>query len=152
MRNVKRFQWGLGLALGLMAGVVLSQETGKKKSSYAPVVIEKDFATIMAEMKAAKPDLVKRHLALLEERYILTNQPARGLTMFGGKPIQTGVRAKLPSGATWDSLAQAAPEEIREKNLFPSGFLALPHPNHPEGGMVFPKFHIDELKKQEGRD
>src|SRR6185295_7791193 len=27
-----------------------------------------------------------------------------------------------------------------------------PHPNHPEGGMVFPKFHIDEVKKQEGRD
>jgi hypothetical protein len=37
------------------------------------VFIEKDFATIMAEMKAAKPDLAKRHLALLEERYILTN-------------------------------------------------------------------------------
>ena len=53
---MKRAQWALGLVLGLMAGVVLSQEAGKKKSSYAPVVIEKDFATIMAEMKAAKPD------------------------------------------------------------------------------------------------
>ena len=57
MLNVKRAQWALGLVLGLMAGVVLSQETGKKKSSYAPVVIEKDFATVMAEMKAAKPEL-----------------------------------------------------------------------------------------------
>jgi hypothetical protein len=53
MLNVKRAQWGLGLVLGLMAGVVLSQEAGKKKSSYAPVVIEKDFATIMGEMEAA---------------------------------------------------------------------------------------------------
>ena len=44
------------------------------------------------------------------------------------------------------------PEEIREKGLFPAGFLPLPHPNHPEGGMLFPKFHIDEIKKQEGRD
>ena len=51
MLNVKRAQWALGLVLGLMAGVVLSQETSKKKSSYAPVVIDKDFATTMAEMK-----------------------------------------------------------------------------------------------------
>ena len=59
MLNVKRAQSGLGLALGLMDGVVLSQESGKKKSSYAPVVIEKDFATIMGEMKAAKSDLAR---------------------------------------------------------------------------------------------
>ena len=43
-------------------------------------------------------------------------------------------------------------EQIREKNVFPKGFYPLPHPNHPEGGMLFPKFEIDELKKQEGRD
>ena len=45
-----------------------------------------------------------------------------------------------------------SPAEIREKGLFPSGFLPLPHPNHPEGGMVFPRFLIDEVKKQTGRD
>ena len=44
------------------------------------------------------------------------------------------------------------PAEIREGSLFPAGFLPLPHPNHPEGGMLFPKFHIDEIKKQEARD
>ena len=38
------------------------------------------------------------------------------------------------------------------KGVFPAGFMPLPHPNHPEGGMLFPKFHIDEIKKQEGRD
>jgi cytochrome c peroxidase len=43
-------------------------------------------------------------------------------------------------------------EEIRSKELFPRGFMPLPHPNHPEGGMVFPNFHIAEIKKQEGRD
>jgi cytochrome c peroxidase len=26
--------------------------------------------------------------------------------------------------------------------------MPLPHPNHPEGGMVFPKFQIDELNRQ----
>ena len=40
-----------------------------------------------------------------------------------------------------------SPNEIREKGAFPKGFLPLPHPNHPEGGMVFPKFMIDELMK-----
>jgi len=49
-------------------------------------------------------------------------------------------------------VAAMTPEEIREKDLFPKGFFPLPHPNHPEGGMVFPKFHIDEVKRQEGRD
>jgi cytochrome c peroxidase len=45
-----------------------------------------------------------------------------------------------------------SPEEIKKQNLYPAGFLPLPHPNHPEGGMLFPKFHIDEVKKQEDRD
>jgi cytochrome c peroxidase len=36
--------------------------------------------------------------------------------------------------------------------LFPAGFLPLPHPNHAEGGMLFPKMHIDLVKKQDNRD
>jgi cytochrome c peroxidase len=62
------------------------------------------------------------------------------------------VRVKLPAGTTWEQLAKLSPEEIKERNLFPAGFQPLPHPNHPEGGMVFPKFEIDEIKKQEDRD
>ncbi len=72
--------------------------------------------------------------------------------MARGKPIQEGVRVKLPSGVSWDSLALMSPEEIKKKNVWPQGFLPLPHPNHAEGGMVFPKAHIDEIKKQEDRD
>jgi cytochrome c peroxidase len=73
--------------------------------------------------------------------------------MSGGlKAVQEGVRAKLPEGMTWQELAGMTPEEIREKDLWPKGFFPLPHPNHPEGGMVFPKFHIDEIEKQERRD
>ena len=54
---------------------------------------------------------------------------------------------------TWEKLAAMTPGgDPREGGLFPTGFLPLPHPNHPEGGMLFPKFHIDEIKKQEGRD
>lgn len=72
--------------------------------------------------------------------------------MSRGKPLQEGVRVKLPAGATWDQLASMSPAEIRNKNLFPRGFYSLPHPNHAEGGMVFPKFEINEVVKQEGRD
>src|SRR5438876_7699260 len=72
--------------------------------------------------------------------------------MSRSKPIQEGVRAKLPSGVTWESLAKMSPDEIKAKGTWPKGFLPLPHPNHAEGGMVFPKFHIDEVKKQEDRD
>jgi len=88
----------------------------------------------------------------LEERYDLSNRPAQGVTMFRGKPVQEGVRVKLPAGVTWERLAAMSPEEIKAKDLWPAGFYPLPHPNHPEGGMVFPKVHIDEIKRQTERD
>ena len=124
----------------------------KGESSYSPVVIKESFDAVMARMKAAKPEIMKRHMDLLGARYDLGNRPAPGVTMARGKAIQEGVRAKLPQGVTWAQLGAMSPENIRERNLFPAGFLPLPHPNHPEGGMLFPKFHIDEVKKQEGRD
>ena len=90
---------------------------------------------------------------LLKERYDLSNRPADGLMMSGGtKAVQEGVRVKLPEGVTWEQLAEMSPMEIKEKDLWPKGFYPLPHPNHAEGGMVFPKYHIDQIKKQEGRD
>ena len=123
------------------------------KSSYSPVVITEPFEETMSRMKAAKPKVMKRQMDLLNERYDLDNRPAEGVMMSGGeKPVQEGVRAKLPKGMTWEKLALMTPEEMRKKDLWPIGFLPLPHPNHPEGGMVFPQFHIDEIKKQEGRD
>lgn len=97
-------------------------------------------------MKAAKAEIEKRQQTLLAERYDLSNRPAAGVTMFRGKPVQAGARVKL-QGATWDALAGLTPDEIRAKNAFPAGFFPLPHPNHPEGGMLFPKSHIDEIKK-----
>ena len=111
-----------------------------------------DFPAVMARMTAAKPEIVKKHAALLAKRYDLANKAAKGVTMSNGKVVQQGPRTKLGKGTTWEKLGALSPEEIKEKGVFPAGFLPLPHPNHPEGGMVFPKFHIDEVKKQEGRD
>jgi cytochrome c peroxidase len=95
---------------------------------------------------------MSRQEALLKARYDLADRPERGVKMTRGKAVQGGVRVKLPPGVTWHQLAAMPPEEIRRRNLWPQGFLPLPHPFHEEGGMVFPKVHIDEVKKQEGRD
>src|SRR5688572_3974101 len=95
--------------------VVVAQDAKKPPSSYSPVVIQEDFATIMKRMTAAKPAVMKRQMALLEERYDLGNKPAAGVTMFRGKPVQGGVRVKLKSGMTWEKLAQMTPEEIRDQ-------------------------------------
>jgi cytochrome c peroxidase len=111
------------------------------------------FKATLERMQAEKPKIRQRHMEMLAERYDLGDHPAADVKMSGGtKAIQTGVRVKPPSGLTWDSLAKLTPEDVRDKGLWPKGFLPLPHPNHPEGGMLFPKFHIDEIKKQEDRD
>ncbi|NLV42227.1 MAG: cytochrome B6 [Candidatus Hydrogenedentes bacterium] len=121
-------------------------------SSYSPAVITEPFASIMERMAAAKPEINARHQALLEERYDLGDAPQDGAAMSRGKAVQGGVRVKLPAGVTWERLAEMTPEEIREKDLFPAGFLPLPFPNHPEGGMLFPQYVIDEINRQEQRD
>jgi cytochrome c peroxidase len=155
-RGIVKRGWiaaGALCAILVVLGVAYAQEDGKRaKTSYSPVAIEEDFDSIMARMKAAKPDIMKTHMALLEARYDMSDRPAADATMSKGKPLQEGVRAKLPEGLTWEKLASMTPAEIQKQNLFPAGFMPLPHPNHAEGGMVFPQFHIDEIKEQEGRD
>ncbi|QVW34625.1 cytochrome B6 [Geobacter sulfurreducens] len=142
-----------GGCLGVLAGVAMVQAQAEKSvTSYAPVAVTESISSVISRMKAAKPEIMKRQQNLLAERYDLGNHPAKGITMANGKAVQEGVRVKLPKGMTWEKLARMSPEEIRDKNLYPAGFFPLPHPNHPEGGMLFPKFHIDEIKKQEARD
>ena len=136
-------------ALGLMS--TFAQQPDKKPSSYTPVVEDK-LDDVMAKMTKEKPAIAKRQADLLAERYDMGDHPAKGVPMTRGKPTQDGVRIKLPAGVTWESLAKMTPDEIKTKGVWPKGLLPLPHPNHAEGGMVFPKFHIDEVKKQEDRD
>jgi cytochrome c peroxidase len=148
---------GAPVIVGMAMGIIGAQAQGEapkadpSKSSYLPV-IEEEFRTVFARMTAAKAQVMKRQLDLLSARYDLSDRPASDVTMSRGKAIQTGVRVKLLGGSTWEALARMTPDELRDKGLFPPGFLPLPHPNHPEGGMVFPLFHIAEVKKQTGRD
>jgi cytochrome c peroxidase len=117
-----------------------------------PVDIKESLAKTIARMSAEKPQIEKRQQDLLNQRYDLSNRPDSSAVMDRTKPLQDGVRVKLAPGLTWDQLAGMSPEDIKAKGLFPAGFLPLPHTNHPEGGMVFPRFHIDAIKAAEGRD
>ncbi|MES2644604.1 MAG: cytochrome B6 [Myxococcota bacterium] len=157
-----------GVALALAAGGVLAQdrvptqaateEPGKLPipsrgaTSWAPVATTEPFEKVKDRMSGDKGAAMKRQKALLEERYDLADRPVGSVKMTRGTDVQGGVRVKLPEGVTWNQLAQMTPAEIQAKGLWPKGFLPLPHPLHDEGGMVFPEHHIEEVKKQEGRD
>ncbi len=110
-----------------------------------------DFDALMKAKIEEKAPAMERQLALLEARYDLSDDPGP-VTMTRGKPVQRGVRARLQDGVTWEELGELPPEEIRERDIFPRGFMALPHPKQPEGGMLFPHLTIEEVFRQTGRD
>jgi cytochrome c peroxidase len=115
-------------------------------------VLEEDFATVRGRDVAAKPEVMQRQRSLLADRYDLSDRPATGVMMSGGrKAVQQGVRVKLPASQTWEQLAAMSPDDIRARDLFPRGFLPLPHVKHETGGMIFPEFLIKEIERQEAR-
>ncbi len=123
-----------------------------QESIYRPTVSERDAQTTRQQDLAEKSAVEQKQRELLERRYDLADRAVPGLMMSGGrKAVQGGVRVKLPRGVTWEQLAGMKPEEIREKNLFPEGFLPLPHVKQPVGGQVFPKNQIDMIEKLEQR-
>lgn len=148
---MKRTILGLLPAIALAGGI--SHLQAEVPNSYAPVDDRESFATVKQRMERDKPRVESRFRKLLEERYDLSSQPhPEAVSGARGKAIQTGVRVKLPRGVSWDDLAAMTPEEIREKDLWPAGFLPLPFEHHDEGGMLFPQFHIDQMRAQDNRD
>lgn len=141
----------LFLAAALSTALSASAQEPEKNRN-APDDARAKFQQTLQKMSAEKPALMRAARAHLEERYDLGDHAAAGVTMSRGKAVQEGVRVKLPAGVTWQQLAALTPEEVRRRNAWPVGFLPLPHPHHPEGGMLFPQFHIDEVKKQTDRD
>ncbi len=152
MMNKTTMLFGVTLAALITAEVMQSQAEQMPSNSYAPVVDKETFRQTAKRMSQAKPAIMDRQMDLLEQRYDLRNRKMDNVTMSRGKAVQMGVRVRLPKGITWEELSNMSVTEIHDRGLWPKGFLPLPHPNHTEGGMVFPKFHIDEIKKQEGRD
>ncbi len=132
------------------------QPKSDAKSSYdqiAPVLLGKGtFKEVMAKDKADKAGVMDRQKKLLEERYDLTARPDPEAKMTRGKAVQVGPTARLSNGMTWDKLAAMSSGDIREKGLFPKGYLPLPHPKHEAGGMLFPQMEIKQLARLERFD
>jgi len=121
------------------------------KTSYdqiAPALVgQVSFADMMAKDKAGKDEIVARQKALLDERYDLAARAHEAHKMTRGKAVPVGPTAKLPDGTTFDKLAAMTPEEVRERGVFPKGYLPLPHPNHAAGGMLFPQHQIKQFAR-----
>jgi cytochrome c peroxidase len=119
-------------------------------ATYRPLP-DQPFAAVMAKDIADKAAVMQRQNAVLARRYDLADRPTQVMMSGGRKPVQGGVRVKLPEGQTWDQLARLSPQDIRQRNLLPEGFLPLPHVKQVTGGQVFPNEQIDEILRQEQR-
>jgi len=165
----KTTSWLLGLAgyaaaLFLLSPALRSEgrggdqpaDIGKRPSSYdqiSPVLLgQESFEKMRSKDKADKDAILARQRKLLEQRYDLSLRVSDSVKMSRGKPIPVGPATRLPEGMSWEKLAELSPDEVRERGLFPRGFLPLPHPNHPAGGMLFPQAEVKLLPRLERFD
>ncbi|MES1213322.1 MAG: cytochrome B6 [Singulisphaera sp.] len=118
----------------------------------SPTLLNNTFGATRDKDRADKSGVMKRQQDLLNERYDLSSKPEKSVKMSRGKPIQTGPATKLPSGMTWAKLSSLSADEIRDKGLFPPGFLPLPHPKHDVGGMLFPQMQLKQFGRLERFD
>ena len=125
----------------MVLSVVHAGEMGKQESSYAPVMVTETFASVRERDIGEKPDVISKHMALLNERYDLSGRTDPDARMSGGKPLPIGPTAKLRSGLTWDSLGTMPPDEIKNLGMFP--YPPLPHVKHATGGMVVPQMQLE---------
>jgi len=98
------------------------------------VEINEPFSAISARLSGQKPEVTREHMALLNERYDLSNRPAAGITMDRAKPVQEGVRVKLPAGKTWEAIAALSPEQIPR---FPTDSIRCRIPNMKRAASSF---------------
>ena len=102
MKDNKAIRIGIiggSLCLGILAlGIAYSEEANQKPSSYMPVDIKESFAAIMARMTAAKPEVMKRQMDLLNARYDLANHPAKDVTMSRESLSRKAYEPNFPRG------------------------------------------------------
>src|SRR5208283_2323882 len=86
----------IATAVAAFVGIGIVWAEDIQHSSYLPVDIKETFQSIYTRMTSQKPAIEAAHQAVLDERYDLSNHPSSA-TMSKGKPIQEGVRVKLPA-------------------------------------------------------
>ena len=140
MRKIKSFKWLLFsipiLAISIVIVSLSAQDLQRtpapaQKSSYLPVVDKESFSAVRNRMSEAKPGVMKRQADLLAERYDLSNRPAKGAVMDRAKPLQEGVRVKLPPAVTWPQLADMTPDQSVTRTCFRRAFCLCPMPTTP---------------------
>lgn len=143
------------LLAALVAGAVaLAQENRTPKAG--PDILKQEPTNTSENRPNAggkalpnRDEVMKKAQAYLASRYDLSGKTHPNIKMSGGKKhIPVGPTAKLASGVTWEALGNLAPEEIRQKDIFP--YTPLHHPLQDVGGMVFPAMQtkvVDGLER-----
>src|SRR5437868_8570033 len=105
----------VGAAAMGFAGLVVAADPLPPSATYRPLPTL-PFDAVKANDEAEKPRVMQDQQTVLNQRYDLSNNPIPGVMMSGGrKPVQGGVRVKLPAGVTWDMLASTSPDEIGQR-------------------------------------
>jgi len=117
----------LSLGLELVAHAQEREPRQQKRvelpdQTYMPV-IGQDFEAIYEADRQQKPAIMNRQEQLLRERYDLSDNPSDTMMSAGRKPVQQGVRTKLPEGVA----------------------------KYETGGQVFPSTQIDAIRRLEDR-
>src|SRR5258708_2821741 len=99
--KIRKLLAGAAAAAVIIAlGSAYAQQGPRGKSSYLPVEITEPFSAILSRLSAQKPAGEPEHMAVVNERYDLTNPPAPAVTIDRTKPVQGVIPAQLLSVTT----------------------------------------------------
>ena len=109
-------------------------------TSYMPVAITESFSSLKARLSGEKARVEAEHSALLQERYDLSDRPAPGVTMDRTKPVQEGVRVKLPAGGDLGESGGDEPGPDPRPEPLSEGVLSVAASQAPGGRLCLSAF------------
>jgi cytochrome c peroxidase len=124
---------------------------GRGRSSWKSPVLDVPFAEWVERHRKQKPELMAAVRKYMQGRFDFSGKPRPGVAMTGGKPVMLGPVARLPAGiASFEALADLAPEEIQKRDLFP--YKPLAHPLQTTAHMLFPDMWVKAHPEHERID
>ncbi len=136
MRKTLRYSLSAMAIAALLMGSISAfaqAPPSKGESSYSPVVIKESFEAIMARMKAAKPEMMKRQMDLLSDT-VRPEQPAGpGGHHVPGKSDSGRRSGQTPHGSDVGAIGGDESRGDSGKKSFPRRVFA-PSPPQPSGG------------------
>lgn len=144
----RKIDWGLGAGAadqllpypeckaGDRSPFDLWRYAGRGASSWGKPQLPMGWNDWVALHARQKPELTKDVATYMATRFAFSGKAIPGATMSGGKPVMAGPVARAPGGLDPGGLTAMAPEQIKERDLFP--YKPLAHPLHSTAHMVFP--------------